>query len=100
MQEAAKQARGDDTHLMKVLLPDILLTVHGKVDPPIKKYKKSKRGFNHPLTGKLLCPAGRNWDDPEYALHMIYYTLMFLMAHSELRRDSRRTVLEWEAIGG
>ena len=66
MQEAAKQARGDDTHLMKILLPDILATIHGRLEPPLPKYAKEDRGFNHPLTGRLLCPAGRDWEDAAY----------------------------------
>lgn len=38
--------------------------------------QKDNRGFNHPLTGKLLCPAKLDWDDEQCVIinlvaHMI-----------------------------
>ncbi|KAH7905470.1 hypothetical protein BJ138DRAFT_1138263 [Hygrophoropsis aurantiaca] len=38
--KGASSARGEDTKSLKI-----------------------DRGFNHPITGALLCPAGMNWDD-------------------------------------
>ncbi|KAI0310130.1 hypothetical protein OF83DRAFT_1045951, partial [Amylostereum chailletii] len=35
------------------------------LNPPIARHIKSTRGFNHPRTGFLLCPAGLNWEDEE-----------------------------------
>ena len=64
MTVAGQQSRADDTHLLKTILPDLLAATHGTVDPPIDKYRKDGRGFEHPLTGSLLCPAGRDWNDP------------------------------------
>ncbi|KIK46536.1 hypothetical protein CY34DRAFT_75837, partial [Suillus luteus UH-Slu-Lm8-n1] len=33
--------------------------------PHLHRNSKIDRGFNHELTGSLLCPAGMDWSDPE-----------------------------------
>ncbi|KAG1869088.1 hypothetical protein C8R48DRAFT_771259 [Suillus tomentosus] len=35
------------------------------VVPPLPRNSKISRGFNHPLTGRLLCPAELDWDDAD-----------------------------------
>lgn len=82
MQSAAKQARGDDTHLLKICLPDILAVAHkDKAEPPLDKYNKLERGFKNNLTGSLLCPAGYNWEDPKYVVLPYRLHLMLMARH-------------------
>ncbi|KAG2145008.1 hypothetical protein BD769DRAFT_1625523 [Suillus cothurnatus] len=33
------------------------------IQPPLHRNSKIDQGFNHELTGSLLCPAGLNWND-------------------------------------
>ena len=64
MQDSGKQARSDDTHTLKYMLPDMLAKAYtGPINPPLDSTTKEDRGFNHPVTGLMLCPAGRNWSD-------------------------------------
>jgi hypothetical protein len=35
------------------------------VIPPLARNLKSDCGFNHEVTGTLLCPAGLNWSNVE-----------------------------------
>lgn len=36
---------------------------------PLDKSEKRGRGYAHNVTGRLLCPAQYDWDDPEYVNH-------------------------------
>jgi hypothetical protein len=38
------------------------------LNPPLMRNIKTDRGFNHDLTGSLLCPAGLDWSDVECAM--------------------------------
>jgi hypothetical protein len=38
--------------------------------PALSRTTKSDRGFQHERTGFLLCPAGLDWGDDEYARHL------------------------------
>jgi len=71
MADAAKGARSDDTGGLKMKAV-LYLPINPKQDacvPPITNEKyKSDRGFNHPLTSRLLCPQKfiKDYDaDPE-----------------------------------
>lgn len=33
------------------------------LNPPIGRNVKADRGFNHEVTGALLCPTGLDWSD-------------------------------------
>jgi hypothetical protein len=35
------------------------------------------RGFHHERTGALLCPAGMDWSDPEYANLWLSLVVLF-----------------------
>ena len=79
MQTCAKQARGDDTHTLKDSIVEILRVIHGAEAATLSPKQKSTRGFKHELTGRLLCPAGQDWNDPEFVIvldrHIVFLTL-------------------------
>jgi hypothetical protein len=76
MIDAAKGARSDDTGGLKMKAV-LYIPVNPKKDvcmPPIANEKsKSDRGFNHPMTSRLLCPQKmlHEFDaDPRYAINI------------------------------
>ena len=65
LQKGASCARSDDTKSLKSVIIDWLVPAGEVITPPIARNVKNVRGFNHEVTGKLLCPAGINWSDQE-----------------------------------
>lgn len=64
--KGAAGARGDDTKMLKSAIFN-WVSLKGKViQPPLHRNSKIDCGFNHDLTGSLLCPAGLDWNDPQY----------------------------------
>ncbi|KAG2737887.1 hypothetical protein P692DRAFT_20883128 [Suillus brevipes Sb2] len=63
--KGASAARGEDTKSLKPVVIDWIVPAGEVVNPPLPRNSKVSRGFNHPLTGRLLCPAELNWDDEE-----------------------------------
>ncbi|KAG1811078.1 hypothetical protein EV424DRAFT_1542623 [Suillus variegatus] len=62
--KGAAGARGDDTKMLKSAIFN-WVSLKGKViQPPLHRNSKIDCGFNHDLTGSLLCPAGLDWNDP------------------------------------
>ncbi|KAG1893986.1 uncharacterized protein F5891DRAFT_962141, partial [Suillus fuscotomentosus] len=57
--------RGDDTKSLKPAILDWISPKGAAIQPPLHRNSKIDRGFNHELTGSLLCPAGLNWHDAE-----------------------------------
>lgn len=74
MESAANAARCDDTGSLKHTGLQYMLSDPAKdrFDPPIlKSHSKALRGWNHPQTARLLCPARdiTEFDmDPQYVL--------------------------------
>ncbi|KAG1843618.1 hypothetical protein C8R48DRAFT_618585 [Suillus tomentosus] len=64
--KGAAGARGDDTKTLKAAVLDWIASNGEAIQPPLHRNTKIDRGFNHELTGSLLCPAGLNWKDPQY----------------------------------
>ncbi|TFK81532.1 hypothetical protein K466DRAFT_455048, partial [Polyporus arcularius HHB13444] len=61
IQRGAAASRGDDVKGIKTAVVDwITHKEHGLV-PPIPRNQMGGRGFNHDVTGRLLCPAGLDW---------------------------------------
>ncbi|KAG1813006.1 hypothetical protein EV424DRAFT_1473522 [Suillus variegatus] len=58
-------ARGEDTKSLKPVIIDWIAPLGEPVVPPLPRNSKISRGFNHPLTGHLLCPAELDWDDAD-----------------------------------
>lgn len=50
---------------MKSAIIDWLVPLGKPLIPPISPNIKIDRGFNHEVTGALLCPAGTDWSDTE-----------------------------------
>ncbi|KAJ3512490.1 hypothetical protein NMY22_g15318 [Coprinellus aureogranulatus] len=65
LQKGAAGARSDDTKSLKGAVVDWLERQGVRLDPPLSRSMKQKRGFEHERTGFLLCPPQLNWNDPE-----------------------------------
>ncbi|KAG2141981.1 hypothetical protein DEU56DRAFT_734009 [Suillus clintonianus] len=65
MGKGASGARGDDTKTLKSAILEWLVPRGQPLIPPLSRNVKSDRGFNHEVTGALLCPAGLDWSNPE-----------------------------------
>ncbi|KAG1784298.1 uncharacterized protein HD556DRAFT_1433604 [Suillus plorans] len=61
----ASGARGDDTKTLKSAILEWLVPRGQAVIPPLFQNIKSDHGFNHEVTGALLCPAGLDWSNAE-----------------------------------
>ncbi|KAG1899887.1 uncharacterized protein F5891DRAFT_953184, partial [Suillus fuscotomentosus] len=61
----ASGARGDDTKTLKSAVLEWLVPRGQPVIPPLSRNIKSDRGFNHEVTGALLCPAGLDWSNAD-----------------------------------
>jgi hypothetical protein len=84
--KGAAGARGDDTKTLKSAILDWICPKGEAIQPPLHRNSKIDRGFNHELTGSLLCPAGLNWNDPQYvffsfSLTSILTTLLHLFVN-------------------
>ncbi|KAM6503022.1 hypothetical protein JOM56_002999 [Amanita muscaria] len=58
-------ARSDDTKSLKGIVLDWITPQDEALSPPISRNSKTTRGYHHPITGALLCPAGLDWNDRE-----------------------------------
>ncbi|KAF8200969.1 hypothetical protein BJ912DRAFT_843657 [Pholiota molesta] len=65
LQKGASSARSDDTKSLKSAIIDWLMPPGESLTPPLPRNVKDNRGFNHEITGSLLCPAGVDWADRE-----------------------------------
>ena len=65
MQKGAQCARSDDTKSLKGVIIDWIAPEGQSLVPPLSRNQKASRGFNHNVTGALLCPAELDWSDPE-----------------------------------
>ncbi|KAG1840660.1 hypothetical protein C8R48DRAFT_781677 [Suillus tomentosus] len=63
--KGAAGARGDDTKTLKSAVLDWISPKGEAIQPHLHRNSKIDRGFNHELTGSLLCPAGLDWHDPQ-----------------------------------
>ncbi|KAG1887687.1 hypothetical protein F4604DRAFT_1877518 [Suillus subluteus] len=62
--KGATGARGDDTKTLKSAILDWIAPRGEAIQPPLHRNSKIDRGFNHELTGSLLCPVGLDWNNP------------------------------------
>ncbi|KAG1794537.1 uncharacterized protein HD556DRAFT_1431906 [Suillus plorans] len=63
--KGASSARGDDTKTLKSAVLEWLMPRGQPLIPPLSRNVKSDHGFNHEVTGALLCPAGLDWSNAE-----------------------------------
>ncbi|KAG2126797.1 hypothetical protein DEU56DRAFT_742755 [Suillus clintonianus] len=68
--KGAAGARGDDTKTLKSAVLDWISPKGEPIQPPLHRNSKIDRGFNHELTGSLLCPAGLDWNHPQTKEHL------------------------------
>lgn len=67
LQKGAGSARGDDAANLKPVVVSWVGPIFDPdhAHPPLSPTNKSERGFEHHVTGKLLCPIDFDWNDPE-----------------------------------
>ncbi|KAG1771119.1 hypothetical protein EV702DRAFT_1202148 [Suillus placidus] len=63
--KGAAGARGDDTKTLKSAILDWITPIGEAINPPLHRNIKVNHGFNHELTGFLLCPVGLDWNNLE-----------------------------------
>ena len=63
LQKGVSSARSDDTNSLKGIVVDWITPRDVPLLPPLSWNVKMNRGFHHPVTGWLLCPAGLDWSD-------------------------------------
>ncbi|KAH9930787.1 hypothetical protein B0H21DRAFT_699948 [Amylocystis lapponica] len=63
IQHGMDGARADDTKGLKEPMIDWITPMGGQLNPAIKRNKKAERGFQHDVTGALLCPVELNNDE-------------------------------------
>ncbi|KAI5985498.1 hypothetical protein EDD15DRAFT_2374095 [Pisolithus albus] len=61
LQKGADGARADDSATLKIAIAQWLNESQPCPDPPFNSREKNGRGFNHEITGKLLCPVDYDW---------------------------------------
>ncbi|KAG2105176.1 hypothetical protein BD769DRAFT_1393334 [Suillus cothurnatus] len=64
LNKGADGARGDDTTRLKVTVASWLMQQTPPPSPVIHGQNKLGRGFNNDVTGRLICPADYDWNDP------------------------------------
>ena len=65
LQKGVSGARSDDTKSLKGIVVDWITPCDAPLVPPLSRNVKTNRGFHHPVTGRLLCPTGLDWNDDE-----------------------------------
>ncbi|RXW12519.1 hypothetical protein EST38_g13335 [Candolleomyces aberdarensis] len=65
IQKGASSSRSDDTSSMKSAAIDWITPENEPLKPSLFRNQKVDRGFNHEVTGRLLCPTSLDWSDPE-----------------------------------
>ncbi|KAH6914628.1 hypothetical protein BKA70DRAFT_1382966 [Coprinopsis sp. MPI-PUGE-AT-0042] len=65
IQKGANSARSDDTKTLKGAVIDWIIQPDQPLNPPLSRNVKMDRGFLHPRTGHLLCPAELDWNQKE-----------------------------------
>jgi len=65
IQKGISSARSDDTKSLKGVVLEWISPPNIPVHPPLSRNVKTNRGYHHPVTGALLCPAGLDWNDVE-----------------------------------
>ncbi|KAG1758762.1 hypothetical protein EDD22DRAFT_956575 [Suillus occidentalis] len=63
--KGATGVQGDDTKMLKSAVLDWIVPQGEAIQPPLHRNSKIDRGFNHDLTGFLLCPVGLDWNDTQ-----------------------------------
>ncbi|KAF8239325.1 hypothetical protein L208DRAFT_1238246 [Tricholoma matsutake] len=65
IQRGISSARSDDTKSLKGIVLEWMSPPGIPLNPPLSRNVKTNRGYHHPVTGTLLCPAGLDWNDAD-----------------------------------
>ena len=65
LNKGADSACGDDTASLKLAMVHWLTEAYPDAQPHLELDEKTGHGFNHDLTGHLLCPVDYNWEDDQ-----------------------------------
>jgi len=65
IQKGISSARSDDTKSLKGVVLDWITSRDKPLVLHLSQNVKMNRGFHHPVTGALLCPAGLDWKNME-----------------------------------
>ena len=78
IQKGISSARSDDMKSLKAVVVDWITPRDKPLNPPLSWSTKTTRGFCHPATSALLCPAGLDWQNQElvYAHLYVFYVLL------------------------
>ena len=63
LQRGADSARSDDLNRIRTCVADWLNAAQPRPEILLDPSCRENRGIQHDVTGKLLCPAGFDWDD-------------------------------------
>jgi hypothetical protein len=63
LRKGSSGARGDDAANIKPAIVSWLGSLFQNPEVPLSPSNKTERGFEHDITGKLLCPIEFDWDD-------------------------------------
>jgi hypothetical protein len=85
IQKGISSARSDDTKSLKEVVLEWISPPNIPVQPPLSRNVKTNRGYHHPATGALLCPASLDWNDTESVFLLLRMLLMPLIPTFRVR---------------
>jgi len=65
IQKGISSVRSDDIKSLKGVVLDWITSRDTPLVPHLSRNVKTNRGFHHPVTRALLCPAGLDWKNME-----------------------------------
>jgi hypothetical protein len=84
IQKGISSARSDDTKSLKGVVLEWISPPNTPVQPPLSQNVKTNRGYHHPATGALLCPASLDWKDAESVFLLLHMLLKLLIPTSRV----------------
>ena len=88
MARMASSARSQNTHILRHKIFDYI-TLENGIPLTLKNGEKSRCGFNHPITARLLCPfrdLAKFDADPQYVLLLLLFKLTILVTRDYMTR--------------
>ena len=79
IQKGISSARSDDTKSLKGVVLDWITPRDQPLRPLLSRSIKTNRGYHHPTTGALLCPAGLDWTNQE--LNIPFRVCYLMLSH-------------------
>jgi hypothetical protein len=85
IQKGISSAQSDDTKSLKGVVLEWISPPNVPIQPPLSRNVKTNRGYHHPATGTLFCPAGLDWSDAESVFLLLHMLLMLLIPTFRVR---------------